>query len=189
MHQSPNSIIPRHPQENFPPAAINSDSRQRSRITKGNDLTLRRSSRRFRHLMSQRTLRTAGAIGMLLLLTAQTMGWCRAYVCECSGVPEFTASSHCHDSEHIEGEDHEDHLCHFGDCEEDHEHDLITVSYSAPLPHVDPTLSPKAWVESDLLPISPFRILSLAQLFRRQVEHDPGPPLRARHRHTLAMLI
>ncbi|MBX7209320.1 MAG: hypothetical protein K1X78_13465 [Verrucomicrobiaceae bacterium] len=46
--------------------------------------------------MRAKSHRFSGVILMILLLTAQTMGWCRAYVCECFGTPEVTMLDHCH---------------------------------------------------------------------------------------------
>ncbi len=153
----------------------------------GNDLTLANSSRTFLHFMSKRTLRMAGALGMLLLFTAQATGWCRAYVCDCSGVAKLTTASHCHDSTHEDAQ-HE-HASDFGEYEGDHEHGVITVSYSAPLPQGNPTLPPTHWIALDLPQTPPSSDPASVSDSLLRMEHDPGPPRSRRHRHTLAMLI
>lgn len=155
----------------------------------GNDLTLAKSSRTFRLLMSKRTLRMAGALGMLLLFTAQAMGWCRAYVCNCSGVTELTTASHCHDSAQSHEDAQHEHSSDFGECESDHEHGVITVSYSAPLPQGNPTLAPTLWIALDQPQTPPSSDPTSVSDSLLRMEHDPGPPRSRRHRQTLAMLI
>lgn len=86
---------------------------------------------------------------MIILLTAQTMGWCRAYVCDCSGTTEITTANHCHgvDVHHfghgLIDHDHDDHddvpPCddHDSELSSHHDHELMAGSFCATGPRND----------------------------------------------------
>ncbi len=140
--------------------------------------------------MRKRTNRIPGAILMILLLTAQTMGWCRAYVCECSGSPEVTIADHCHGEPGHEHDDHESPCGH--QCGSHHDHEILPGSFSAmqgrdQLAHRLPPLND--FVVVMLPPLSPELIVPENAIRTLRRGHDPSGSLSCRPRHTVAMLI
>lgn len=142
--------------------------------------------------MRNGTIRKVSALCMLLLLTAQVMGWCRAYVCDCGGEISITAASHCHEDEsheHPTGDSHFPHCC--GDAL--HSHAALSTDLAVPR-MVSASDLPTATLAAVLPP--PFE----KTLHERKVRalftevfwtsnKPPGLHSGARHRHTLAMLI
>jgi len=141
--------------------------------------------------MRKRTHRILGAILMILLLTAQTMGWCRAYVCDCFGTPEVTALDHCHGCV-VESHAHNEHSepCHHK-CGNHCDHEILAANFAAtPVrSHLSAGAPPASCFVTDVLPSLfdlPIRTAA-AQTLRR--EHDPCIQLSCMPRLTVAMLI
>jgi hypothetical protein len=141
--------------------------------------------------MRKRTHRIPGAILMILLLTAQTMGWCRAYVCDCSGSPEVTMTDHCHGhSDHHEDHDHEI-PCHH-QCGSHHDHELLASSFSATQvkdQFADALFSSGEFAVAILPPLSLVTLSQEVSIRPPKRGHDPSVLLSCRPRHTVALLI
>ncbi len=139
--------------------------------------------------MRKSTNRIPGAILMILLLTAQTMGWCRAYVCDCSGSPEVTMTNHCHGhSEHEE--DHETPCRH--QCGSHHDHELLAGTFSATQVRdqfADSLFSAHGFAVAILPPLSPVAVIDESAMRPQRRGHDPSVSLSCRPRHTVALLI
>ena len=141
--------------------------------------------------MRKRIHRFPGVILMILLLTAQTMGWCRAYVCDCFGPAEVTALDHCHgclDESHQHEQQSEP--CHH-ECGSHCEHEMIGTHFAAtPVRGHRSADAPPAldFVIAVLPPLSELTFrTAAAQTLRR--EHDPCFYLSRRPRLTVALLI
>lgn len=78
---------------------------------------------------------------MIILLTVQTMGWCKAYVCDSTGVTQVTLMNHCHTAERAEHEhehgDHREQPDQGCECSTHHDHDLMTGAFSVTSPRND----------------------------------------------------
>lgn len=149
-------------------------------------------------LMRANSQRLSGVILMIILLTAQTMGWCKAYVCDSTGVTEITLMNHCHTAErgeHAHEHEHGDHReardqgC---ECSTHHDHDLMTGAFSVTSPRNDEARSlvdvPLVFVA--VLPSPEIEwSMEKAELYRDAAVSTKCRPLSCEMRLTVALLI
>ena len=128
---------------------------------------------------------------MILLLTAQTMGWCRAYVCECFGAPEVTAIDHCHGSlDASHDHDEQSQPCHH-ECGSHRDHQMLGASFAAaPLrSHLSADLPASHSFVASLLPPLCHQAFRTAAVASFRWENDPCLLRNCRPRLTVALLI
>lgn len=133
---------------------------------------------------------------MILLLTAQTMGWCRAYVCDGSGMPEITMANHCHEAGRDDAEhDHSEHPAEDRrgcECSPHHDHELMSAAFSATEPRNDEAraLAGAILAVTALLPPPEIqRPMPKVDALRLHSGGWSGRPLSCQMRLTVALLI